>query len=657
MAKSPEEAQRASIKAALDRVGSLDPADPPEGLRKPEGIRGPDGIRAPEGVRGPDGIRAPEGLRKPDGIRGPQQGFVSPATTGPRQPTSVIPPSPQQPAAPPAPPKFGPGPIPPAPGPTNTNPYADKVKSPQGAAFQAEDAARRAKDFNPQPRPQPQGFTQRAADLGRRAADLGKQALDSPLGRRAAPIVRFAGRMSGPVTAAVSAVGSLKEDSTARYAKRFGMDEPTGDGSVGDIAKFAGLRALGYASDVGSTMTLGLADKLYRDRQAPGGASPSGPPSQIRGVDRLPQVYDATGKATQSQVRASKPQEPAAPDNMITVRNGNEFSGENIREGFGYEGTLRRMPGEYGLTSMPADNFASVSPALDRQRAEAMAQLTPAQAAAALGDPGYSRGATPGMGGFGGATLSSAANERFNYAGLPEREKDRQATLRTAQMQADARRYEADAQEQSGLRADATTRRGQDLDLMGRETVARTSLRSIERAAEKDAFDREIKLAEFRANRGDKAFEQKQTRETNLQRNIEAANTTMVDGKPVVNAAAAAEYRRGIDRSVARLGLDGVDKLSPRAEQQLFAASDLLRTMRENASWVPWAPDALKTVDPLDLTDLYVAKNGDRVITREGRAKGQTIPARFFDTEEGNRIRMFGTPTNKYDLLASQTGN
>lgn len=353
----------------------------------------------------------------------------------------------------------------------------------------------------------------------------------------------------------------------------------------------------------------------------------------------------------QAQPLTAQPQSTPA-EGVITVKNGNEFSGENVREGFRYDGAPRA-----GLTSMPADNFASVSPALDRQRAEAMAQLTPAQAAAALGDPGYSRGATPGMGGFGGATLSSAANERFNYAGLPEREKDRQAALRTAQMQADAQRYGVDAQVQSGLRSDATARRGQDLDLMGRETVARASLRSSERAAEKDAFDREIKLAEFRANRGDKAFEQKQTRETNLQRNIEAANTTMVDGKPVVNAAAAAEYRRGIDRSVARLGLDGVDKLSPRAEQQLFAASDLLRTMRENASWVPWAPDALKTVDPLDLTDLYVAKNGDRVITREGRAKGQTIPARFFDTEEGNRIRMFGTPTNKYDLLASQTGN
>jgi hypothetical protein len=36
--------------------------------------------------------------------------------------------------------------------------------------------------------------------------------------------------------------GSMAEDSTARYAQRFGFDEPTGDGSIGDVAKFATLR-------------------------------------------------------------------------------------------------------------------------------------------------------------------------------------------------------------------------------------------------------------------------------------------------------------------------------------------------------------------------------------------------------------------------------
>lgn len=62
--------------------------------------------------------------------------------------------------------------------------------------------------------------------------------------------------------------GSLRdvEGSTARYAKRFGMNEPTGDGSFGDIAKFATLRGLGYASDLGNNLTGGLVGKyLYQD--------------------------------------------------------------------------------------------------------------------------------------------------------------------------------------------------------------------------------------------------------------------------------------------------------------------------------------------------------------------------------------------------------
>lgn len=93
--------------------------------------------------------------------------------------------------------------------------------------------------------------------------------------------------------AAVSAIGdSAAEDSTARYAKRFGVSEPTGDGSMGDMLKFAGLRAGGFASDLGNTLTLGLAGKMYRDR--PGEASdapvaaPSAPTAQAAAAPATP---------------------------------------------------------------------------------------------------------------------------------------------------------------------------------------------------------------------------------------------------------------------------------------------------------------------------------------------------------------------------------
>jgi len=59
----------------------------------------------------------------------------------------------------------------------------------------------------------------------------------------------------------------MEEDSTARYAERFNLPEPTGDGTVGDMLHFAALRGLGAASDMGSALTFGLADNLYRDKQ------------------------------------------------------------------------------------------------------------------------------------------------------------------------------------------------------------------------------------------------------------------------------------------------------------------------------------------------------------------------------------------------------
>lgn len=50
-------------------------------------------------------------------------------------------------------------------------------------------------------------------------------------------------------------------DSTARFARRFGVSEPTGDRSLGDILKFAALRAGGAASDFGANVA-GTASQL-----------------------------------------------------------------------------------------------------------------------------------------------------------------------------------------------------------------------------------------------------------------------------------------------------------------------------------------------------------------------------------------------------------
>lgn len=194
----------------------------------------------------------------------------------------------------------------------------------------------------------------------------------------------------------------------------------------------------------------------------------------------------------------------------------------------------------------------------------------------------------------------------------------------------------------------AATLRGQDTALLGHKMANDFEIGRL--GVEQGNKDRQYKLdvQKFGSEQAKQLLEQRSAREGALQRNIEAANVGP-DGKP--DAAAAAEYRRGIDRSVARLGADGVHQLSPTDEQRLFAGSDLLKVMRANANWLPWNPDKLKTVDPLDLTNLRVLPNGDRQITRPGKAAGQVIPGRFFQTEEGTRF-FGGTPTNKYDILS-----
>jgi hypothetical protein len=107
-----------------------------------------------------------------------------------------------------------------------------------------------------------------------------------------------AGKLLGGAAAAGAILDSAEPDSTARYAQRFGVSEPTGDGSIGDIAKFSLLRAGGFASDLGNNLTLGLAGNFFRDRDMPRNqaaptaeqpvtTNPSALPSPTRSVDTL----------------------------------------------------------------------------------------------------------------------------------------------------------------------------------------------------------------------------------------------------------------------------------------------------------------------------------------------------------------------------------
>ena len=167
---------------------------------------------------------------------------------------------------------------------------------------------------------------------------------------------------------------SAAKDSTARYAKRFGMDEPTGDGSVGDILKFAALRGLGFASDLGNNLTMGLAGNLYQDNQgeqAPGTAAAA--PRQAPASAAPAQVAPAATTATQARTQpASAPAVPAAGGDLPTdttprandiTRVGNSFSGTNIGPGFTING---RPAGESFQGEQSAQNKAAVDALMER---------------------------------------------------------------------------------------------------------------------------------------------------------------------------------------------------------------------------------------------------------------------------------------------------
>lgn len=175
----------------------------------------------------------------------------------------------------------------------------------------------------------------------------------------------------GAILAAVPAIAAATDDdSTARYAERFGMSEPTGDGSAGDIAKFAALRGLGFASDVGSALTFGLADKLYRDKQEVNTDALAGGTGAVAG--------GAAGNKAGSMLGA-------VADTAARLATRGRYSGDL---GSRYGGTVGAVTG--------AGAGAGTGLALTADRSSAAAPAAPAPAAAAavqdIGSPSTDAG-------------------------------------------------------------------------------------------------------------------------------------------------------------------------------------------------------------------------------------------------------------------------
>lgn len=472
-----------------------------------------------------------------------------------------------------------------------------------------------------------------------------------------------AGKVAGGLAAAGAIANQMEDDSTARYAKRFGVAEPTGDGSFGDIAKFAALRAGGFASDLGNNLTMGLAGNAFRDNDMPRPVSPNASPemalSAAGGTDplRIPSAPMPDMTLRTAGAAPAAPGRPVetdlqrggnvGPSNIVT-RNGNSFSGTNVTQGFSYQdpnGALTTPTPR--VTSMPAANFVGLNPQLDRQLAEAQAR--------AATDPGGLTTGT-GMTGIGGTTINAGLRDGGGMGGMTRRERiaagQNAAHLASAQIGADA------SLRGHQIQADAS--------MFGHQLSARTAANAA-RLQQMNA-DRQynLEVQKFGEEKARTLFNQREAGQKSFNDWAETVHTTRDDkGNTVVDKNKVADFTNAATQTlgnmITRLKQTGDPAAIKKAEQlesQGLGALDhedrsLLKTLYDRRERFAQT----RGVGPLsgsgpvsnDLFDYHITgQEGGLLQKRLRLAGGQTIPEKDLAyTEPANAILpdWFKTPT------------
>lgn len=188
--------------------------------------------------------------------------------------------------------------------------------SPEAKAYMADQAR------NPGPTPGAQPAAQQPRPAGgavRRAGAAVANAGRAVAGNR---LVAGAARLAAPVAVGASTAQTL-DTPTEDYETRFGFGPSGSDSPAVNLVRDIGVRALGAASDLGNTLTGGMAGLLYRDKQAKAGQlTPSDPVTQ-------PTAAPApTATAAPATAPAPAPN-PAAPSGAVR-RMGNAYSGQNV---------------------------------------------------------------------------------------------------------------------------------------------------------------------------------------------------------------------------------------------------------------------------------------------------------------------------------------
>lgn len=499
---------------------------------------------------------------------------------------------------------------------------------------------------------------------------------------------------AGGAVAAAQAIGdSMQDDSTARYAKRFGVSEPTGDGSIGDIAKFAALRAGGFASDLGNNLTGGLAGKLFRDNpsepnvapmsfaapaagtadlRAPVYPSNTPPGSGPQVTNDLPAGWQARALDTASDNSVRRVTTPdgrtlytnvAGPDNtaLMGMRGGAVAIGPGVPTASSVAPTPATEP------MVAGGGAASLSGSVPSQvRSAQTFRNEVAQGAA-------QRAVADGM-------RSGSARERAAAMQL--------AGQLSGDIENTARATARNETEQGMNEANnATARRGQDtqrgiaegnnaVSLRGQDVQAGIARMQGRVQAMKDDRQFQLDLAKLGEERAKTMFSQRQEADKNLTTKLESMFVGE-DGKP--DSTAVAEVKRGVvgalagyveqlskipanspdyaeaQKTAEAIQQRGAAALSDDKLQKLIAQIELARRARANHSAInPFASDFREASDPnaynivgVDkgiFQDQYVTANGTRIPTRladfAGGGTGVSIPSKLVDV-----------PTTQFDIL------
>jgi len=140
----------------------------------------------------------------------------------------------------------------------------------------------------------------------------------------------------GGALAATSALFANADTSSENYRERFGLGDqsPEDLGTAKGFAKDFGVRALGYASDLGNALTLGQAGRFYADKQRIASEAKAAQPAfnakQDGGQSTNPFIDKPTTTPSQSIAQAQAAPQNQQQNNPYAIQQkGNSFSYAN----------------------------------------------------------------------------------------------------------------------------------------------------------------------------------------------------------------------------------------------------------------------------------------------------------------------------------------